>query len=91
MKKKIMIILLSISLFQSLQAESFDEQLFFEGSHPALNDITVVREPEKKNISVWAALRLAPRYIYETHVKTFRPKFYAFIAAIVKSKKRNKW
>ena len=91
MKKKIMIIVLSVSLFQSLRAESFDEPLLFEENHQVLTDIQVVAQPKKQAISVWTALRLAPRYIYETHVKTFRPRFYAFVASLFKIKNRDRW
>lgn len=91
MKKKIMIVVLGISLTQSLQAESFDDPLLFEESHQVLNDIQVVAEPKKQTISVLAAIRLAPRYVYEAHVKQLGTKFYALVASFFQSKKRNKW
>lgn len=82
MKKKIMIIVFGISLVQSLQAESFD--VIFEEQHHVLSDLTVAKQPEKKNLTVWAALKLAPQYVYETH---FKPRFYAMVSVLFKRKK----
>lgn len=88
MKKKIMIVVLGVSLSQSLQAESFDDPLLFEERHHVLSDIQIVSEPKKQTLSVLAALKLAPRYVYEAHVKQLGTKFYAFVASFFQNKKR---
>lgn len=82
MKKKIIILVFAITLFQSIRAESFDDPLIFEEYHQVMTDMDV-RTPKKQELSVWAALTLAPRYILEQHLK---PGFYAMVAVIFETK-----
>lgn len=85
MNKKIMVVVFTLSLFQSIGAESFDDCIFEEQSHGhVLTDIQVTKEPTKQDLTVWTALKLAPRYIYETH---FKPNFNAMVAVFFKRKK----
>lgn len=85
MKKKIMILVFAMSLFQSVGAESFDDLMFEEQRGHVLTDIQITQEPEKKNLTMWAAFKLAPHYVYETHLK---PRYYAMVAVLFKSKKK---
>ena len=79
MNKKIMIVVLGITLFQPILADNVAS--LFDDNQKVSFEVT---EAKEQKLSVWAALKIAPRYIHEQYIK---PGYKAVVAALFKKKK----
>jgi len=80
MKKNLMIFVFAISFFQSISTEDCNDSLIFEDYKTVVS--IEVTEAKQQHVSVWNALKVAPRYVYETHLKS---NFKAMIALLFKT------